>query len=113
MADYSRDSWVPVQVLTPREREVEKRLSELEQVVSKIAKTIFYDDSMTEAQPFMTNTANFVPDSVLELKDARIMELEKENLRIKEELRVVRKHQQQYRDFVAEVKDSLSILDDE
>lgn len=98
--------------MTPRERAVEKRLADLEQVVSKIAKTIFYDDSMTLAQPFITNTTN-VQNEVLEMKDARIIELEKENWRIKEELREIRKCQQQYRDFVTEVKDALSYVDDE
>lgn len=78
MADYRQDDWVPVVVppaMTPREREFDKRIKELEQVVSKVAKVIWYDDSLTEAKPFMvTNTANTVIPA-----EQRVVQLEKAN----------------------------------
>lgn len=87
MADYKRDDWIPVvPTLTPRERGVEKRLSEMEQVVSKIAKAVFTDDSMTTAvtnvvvDPVsfrvdaLTN-ANRELNGVIEAKDAEIARL--------------------------------------
>lgn len=49
---------------TPRDREVEKRLTDLEQVTAKIAKAVFIDDSMTQSvldlrgPVTITNSAN-------------------------------------------------------
>lgn len=68
-----RGGWTPpiTPTMTPREREFDKRIAELEQVVSKIAKTIYDDDSMTTASRFVStipavsttsNTISVMPD---------------------------------------------------
>lgn len=91
MADYSRDDWgitphTPIPpVLTPRERGFKKRIEDLENVVSKLAKAVFDDDSLTTHVTYVTNTSN-TPEPVHTFDQAKVAGLEKANAQLREEV---------------------------
>lgn len=109
---------------------VNARLAEVEQVVSTIAKTLFTDDSMTQAVlpdgAYVTNTTNVV-DRTLEIKDNRILGLEQANEALRAQIKVkdreierltdlVRlqdKRVDEYHDAVIDIRVALDSLSDD
>lgn len=109
---------------------VNARLAEVEQVVSTIAKTLFTDDSMTQAVlpdgAYVTNTTNVV-DRTLEIKDNLIRGLEQANEALRAQIKVkdreierltdlVRlqdKRVDEYHDAVIDIRVALDSLSDD
>lgn len=74
-----------IPVLTPREREFQKRISDLEAVVSKLAKAVFDDDSLTTHVTYVTNTS-VMPEPVLTADQHKVALLEEANKALRNEI---------------------------